>query len=87
MELYKVLAVMYPNSLYVLRGDDYDGLEWMDESPKPTKAKLKSDAIEAESLVIQREQATLEAKSSAIDKLKALGLTIDEVEAAFGLTK
>ena len=87
MEMYKVLEIMYPNSLYVLNGDDYEGLEWLDESQKPTKAKLKSDAIAAETVLAEKEQAKLDSKASAIAKLEALGLTIDEVEVAFGLTK
>jgi hypothetical protein len=87
MELLKVLEIMYPTALYVLRGNEYEGLEWMDESPKPTKAQLESDAAQAEIVLAQQEQFKLAAKDSVIDKLEALGLTVNEVEVVFGLSK
>lgn len=86
MKLYEVLALKYPEAKYVLVGDDYEGLDWLDESPKPSKAKLKSDALEAEAILLEKEAAKASARESAISKLQSLGLTIEEVEAAFGLT-
>ena len=35
--------------------------------------------------VTLQEQAVIDARQSAIEKLEALGLTVDEVQAAFGL--
>ena len=35
-----VLTANYPGTLWSLNGDDYSGLEWLDETPKPTQAEL-----------------------------------------------
>lgn len=35
-----VLVAKYPGALWTLNGDTYDGLEWLDDSPKPTQAEL-----------------------------------------------
>ena len=80
-----VLTANYPDALWTLGGDDYDGLTWLSDTPKPTQAELdaawpavqqaRQDAVAAEAA----------AKQSAIDKLAALGLSVDEIRAAFGL--
>jgi hypothetical protein len=36
----QILSKNYAGKLWVLVGDDYSGLEWNDESPKPTQAEL-----------------------------------------------
>ena len=35
-----VLSVEYPDAEWTLDGDDYAGLTWLSDSPKPTKAAL-----------------------------------------------
>ena len=35
-----VLAKNYPGTIWILNGDDYSGLEWLDSTPKPTQAQL-----------------------------------------------
>ena len=35
-----VLAALYPDAQWTLNGDDYAGLTWLSDSPKPTKKKL-----------------------------------------------
>jgi hypothetical protein len=35
-----VLTALYPGAEWSLSGDTYDGLTWLDDSPKPTKKKL-----------------------------------------------
>jgi hypothetical protein len=35
-----VLAAIYPSAQWSLNGDDYAGLTWLDDSPKPTKKTL-----------------------------------------------
>ena len=42
MDLGLVLAKKYSDQVWTLIGDDYEGLEWKDSSPKPTLKKLKS---------------------------------------------
>lgn len=35
-----ILEINYQGKLWSLDGDDYSGLEWFDESPKPTQEEL-----------------------------------------------
>ena len=80
-----VLTANYPNDEWTLTGNDYEALEWRSDTPKPTQAELDA----AWPAVQQAQQDAVAAKEaarqSAIDKLAALGLTVDEISAAFGL--
>jgi hypothetical protein len=42
MEITAILSDKYPDTQWVLDGDDYEGLEWLDDTPKPTKKALES---------------------------------------------
>lgn len=42
MDYAKILSAKYPGSEFTLDGEDYSGLTWLSDSPKPTKAKLES---------------------------------------------
>ena len=74
-----------PEAKFTIYDNDYSTLEWYDDTPKPSQAELddawpavqqaRQDAVAAEAA----------AKQSAIDKLAALGLSVDEIRAAFGL--
>jgi hypothetical protein len=80
-----ILAANYPDAEWTLDGDTYDGLTWLSDTPKPSQADL-DDAWPA----VQQAQADAvtakeTAKQSGIDKLTALGLTVDEVSAVFGI--
>jgi hypothetical protein len=37
-----ILTRKYPGALWALSGDDYAGLEWRDESAKPTEKELEA---------------------------------------------
>ena len=41
MVLLDILNRLYSDVAWVLNGDDYEGLEWLDESPKPSKKTLE----------------------------------------------
>jgi len=80
-----VLTVNYPDAEWTLDGDTYDGLTWLSDTPKPTQAELDAawpTVQQAEADAVAAKQA---ARQSAISKLAALGLTVDEINAAFGL--
>lgn len=40
MDIPAILTRNYSGTQWVLDGDNYDGLEWLDESPKPSEAEL-----------------------------------------------
>lgn len=49
-----ILTVKYPNKKWSLNGFEYSGLDWKDESPKPTKEELDSKWEEV--LIIQKKE-------------------------------
>ena len=81
----QVLLHQFPDAEWVLKGNDYDGLTWLSDTPKPTQAELDAawPAVQqAQADAVAAEEAT---RQSAVDKLAALGLTVDEIRVAFGL--
>ena len=70
---------------WTLNGDDYTGLTWLSDSPKPTEEALEALWPEVQAEIAAEAQAKIDAKASAVAKLQALGLTVEEVSVAFGL--
>ena len=79
-----ILITNYAGKQWVLDGDSYDGLDWHDESQKPTKEELDAlwESTKAQTTI--KEKAVIAVKESALAKLAALGLTQDEVKALIG---
>ena len=87
MDIATVLSRRYAGSEWILDGDDYAGLTWLSDTVKPTQAALVKAWPSVQSEIAAEVQTTLDAKASTIEKLKALGLTVEEVAVAFGLSK
>jgi len=79
-----ILVTNFLDKEWSLNGDSYDGLQWLDSSPKPTQAELDALWESTQAAVAAKEQAAKDAKASALAKLTALGLTADEVKALIG---
>lgn len=85
MDIAIILSSKYEGSEWNLNGDSYEGLTWLSNTPKPTQKQLEDFWPDVEAELQAQAQAKIDAKTSAISKLQALGLTVDEVEVAFGL--
>jgi hypothetical protein len=57
-----VLGVIRPGAEWTLNGDDYAGLTWLDDSPKPTQAELDAAWPQVQ---YDREYAAVEAARRA----------------------
>ena len=57
-----VLTAIRPGAQWTLNGDDYAGLTWLDDSPKPTKKTLDDAWPQVE---YQREHDRIEAQRRA----------------------
>ena len=80
-----VLTANYAGAQWSLNGNDYDSLVMHDNAPKPSQAELDAawPAVQQQQAdAVAAEEAT---RQSAVDKLAALGLTVDEIRVAFGL--
>jgi hypothetical protein len=82
-----ILSTKYQGFEWTLNGDSYEGLTWVSNTAKPTEQELKDLWPEVQAELVAKAQAKIDAKASAIAKLEALGLTIQEVEVAFGLSE
>jgi hypothetical protein len=80
-----VLVANYPGAQWSLSGNDYDTLVMHDDTPKPSQADLDAAWPAVQQARADAEAAVVAAKQSAVSKLAALGLTVDEISAAFGL--
>jgi hypothetical protein len=80
-----VLTANYAGSQWTLDGDTYDGLTWLSDTPKPSQADLDAAWPAVQQAQADVREAQEAAKQSGIDKLTALGLTVDEVSAVFGI--
>jgi hypothetical protein len=70
-----VLVKKYPDDEWILNGDEYDGLIWLSESPKPTKAQLDAQWLEVQAEIETEIQAKAAAKAALLERL---GLTAEE---------
>jgi len=86
MDIPMILTKRYEGSEWTLNGDNYTGLTWLSDGDAPTESELKKLWSTVQAEIAAEEQARVDAKASAIAKLEALGLTVDEVQVAFGLS-
>jgi hypothetical protein len=85
MDISLILSRKYAGTEWTLDGDDYSGLTWLSENKAPSKAELEKLWPTVQSEIAAEVQARVDAKASAIAKLEALGLTVEEVSVAFNL--
>ncbi len=77
----KILAHKYAGKEYTLNGDTYEGLIWLSDTPKPTKATLDGLWAEVQTEIANAATAKQVARQAVLDKL---GLTADEAAALLG---
>lgn len=73
-----ILITNYASKQWILNGADYEGLDWRDESPKPTKIELDALWESTQAQVAETAQTKIDTRQSALNKLMALGLTEEE---------
>jgi hypothetical protein len=81
MDIPAILDSKYSGSEWVLNGDNYQGLTWLSESDKPTEKELRDYWPEVKSALEEKAQSKTDARTSALAKLAALGLTEEEIAA------
>jgi hypothetical protein len=81
MDIKLILETNYLGKIWSLIGEDYEGLDWLDDSPKPTEEELEAQWEEVQAIVEAKEQAKIATRASALAKLAALGLTEEEIGA------
>ena len=79
-----VLRRRYVDREWQLDGDDYAGLTMLDGGDKPTKKSLDDAWPEVQAEIAAEAAAAKTAAASGRAKLKALGLTDEEIAALAG---
>jgi hypothetical protein len=76
-----ILKTHFQNSEWTLDGDDYTGLIWLSDTPKPTKKQL-DDLWESTLKAVEQKKAEADATRQAV--LDRLGITADEAALLLG---
>jgi hypothetical protein len=77
----KILEYKYPTDEWTLNGDDYEGLTWLSDTPKPSKSTLDGLWQEVQDLIQTEKQAKAAQKAALLERL---GLTEDEARLLLG---
>jgi hypothetical protein len=77
----QILTKKYPDEEWTMDGDNYSGLTWLSDSPKPTQSTLDAlwETVKAETI------ADIETRAAAKNALlERLGITADEAALLLG---
>jgi hypothetical protein len=76
-----VLNMLLPEGGWIISGDDFDGITWVDERPRCTEAEFIAGFAQYDSWKAEQDAEEATAKTAAQAKLAALGLTTDDLKA------
>jgi hypothetical protein len=76
-----VLEMLLPEGGWILIGDDFDGITFVDERPRCTKAQFEAGFAQWDAWKAEQDAKAEADKAAAQAKLAALGLTADDLKA------
>ena len=76
-----ILSKKYEEKEWILDGDFYEELNWLDDSPKPTKEELDALWESVQQEVIAEKTAKTAARQAVLDRL---GITAEEAQLILG---
>jgi hypothetical protein len=76
-----ILSVNYLTDSWTLNGDDYDGLIWLSDTPKPTQAELDAQWASVQQQIVDAAAAKVTAREALLTRL---GITVDEAQLLLG---
>ena len=77
MDISHILTLNYKGQEWHLVGDDYEGLNWLSNTPKPSLAELQEQWPEVEAAVLKMAQDKIDAKAALLERL---GITEEEAK-------
>jgi hypothetical protein len=75
-----VLEMLIPTGGWVIRGNDFEGIEFIECAPI-TKAEFEAGFAQYDAWKAEQDAAQVAAKEAAQAKLAALGLTVEDLTA------
>jgi hypothetical protein len=76
-----VLNMLLPQGGWILVGDDFDGITWVDDRPRCTEAEFKTGFAQYDALKAKQEAQVATDKAALLAKL---GITADEAKLLLG---
>ena len=76
-----VLSMLCPAGGWIIYGDDFDTITWVDDRPRCTKKQFTDGFDKYEAWKAQQDANKAAAKAAAQAKLAALGLTVEDLQA------
>ena len=76
-----VLTMLCPAGGWIIVGDSFDGITWVDERPRCSKEEFEAGFAQFDAWKAEQDAALAADKASATAKLAALGLTTDDLKA------
>ena len=77
MDIPQILDRKFNDNKWTLNGDDYSGLVWLSDTPKPTKKQLEDLWPIVEQEILDEASSKVSAKSALLERL---GITEDEAK-------
>jgi len=77
---YEVLRMLIPDGGYVIKGDDYEGITFIEATPI-TKEQFEAGFAQYDAWKAKQDEAQAAKKAAAEAKLAALGLDADDLKA------
>lgn len=77
MDISQILTLNYKGQEWHLVGDDYEGLNWLSDTPKPTLKDLEKQWPAVQLAVSEQIQAKIDAKTALLERL---GITEEEAK-------
>jgi hypothetical protein len=77
----EVLEMLCPAGGWIISGNDFDNIIWVDDRPRCTKAEFEAGFAQYDAWKAEQEVEQAAAKASAEAKLAALGLTAEDLKA------
>lgn len=77
----EILIRKYPGKEWSINGDDYEGLTWLSAGSAPSKTELDSHWESVQEELINEKNLRQEKLATALAKLEALGLDIEDLKA------
>jgi hypothetical protein len=76
-QAYQVLEMLCPEGGWIIVGEDFDNITWVDERPRCTKAQFEAGFAEYDSWKAEQAQAKATQKAALLDRL---GITEEEAK-------
>jgi hypothetical protein len=76
-QAYQVLEMLCPEGGYIIVGEDFDNITWVDERPRCTKAQFEAGFAKYDAWKAEQAETKASQKAALLDRL---GITEDEAK-------